>query len=145
MAVKYIPEGYHTVTPYLVCSDAAKVIDFTKTAFSAEELVRMDAPGGKIGHAEMKIGDSIVMFSDGGPEHPPMPAMLNVYLPDVDAAFARALKAGATTVRDVANQFYGDRSGTVKDVSGNLWVISTHVEDVSPEEMERRLKSQKPG
>ena len=105
----------------------------------------MDAPGGKIGHAEIKIGDSMVMLSDGGPEHPPMPTMLNVYLPDVDAAFARALKAGATKVRDLENQFYGDRSGTVKDMAGNLWSISTHVEEVSPEEMEKRMKANTPG
>ena len=143
MAVKPIPEGYHSVTPYLVCKNAAKVIEFAKSTFGATELLRMDAPGGTIGHAEMKIGDSIVMISDGGDEHPPMPAMLNVYVPDVDAAFERAVKAGATVVRPLQNQFYGDRSGGVKDVGGNQWWISTHVEDVSPEEMERRMKAQK--
>lgn len=143
MAVKPVPDGYHTVTPYLVCTDAAKVVDFAKAAFGAEEMFRIDAPGGKIGHAELKIGDSMVMVADSSDGHPPMPAMLNLYVPDVDAVFARAVKAGATVVRDVANQFYGDRSGGVKDASGNQWWISTHVEDVSPEEMEKRAKSQK--
>lgn len=144
MAVKPIPEGYHSVTPYLVCNNAAKVIDFAKAVFDAKELFRMDAPGGKIGHAEIRIGDSVVMLSDGGGDHPPMPAMLNVYLPDVDAAFKRALDAGGTATRPVENQFYGDRSGTVKDAGDNQWSISTHVEDVAPEEMERRMKAQKP-
>ena len=143
MAVKPVPDGYHTVTPYLVCTDAAKVVDFAKAAFGAEEMFRIDAPGGKIGHAELKIGDSMLMVADASDGHPPMPAMLNLYVPDVDAVFARAVKAGATVVRDVANQFYGDRSGGVKDAAGNQWWISTHVEDVSPEEMEKRAKSQK--
>lgn len=143
MAVKPVPDGYHTVTPYLVCTNAAKVIDFAKAAFGAEELFRIDAPGGKIGHAELKIGDSMVMIADEGEGHPAMPAMLNLYVPDADAVFGRAVKAGATVVRELADQFYGDRSGGVKDAAGNQWWISTHVEDVSPEEMERRAKSQK--
>jgi PhnB protein len=148
MTVKPIPEGYHTVTPYLVAKDAAAAIDFYKKAFGAQELFRMEGPGGKIGHAEIKIGDSILMLAD---EHPEMghvgpeslggsPVGLMVYLEDVDAVVARAIEAGATAMRPIENQFYGDRSGSVKDPFGHTWMIATHVEDVAPDEMARRAE-----
>jgi PhnB protein len=148
MAVKPIPDGYHSVTPYLIVRDAAKAIDFYKSAFGAVELFRMPGPDGKVAHAEIKIGDSPVMLAD---EHPEMgavapqagvrpPVGLMIYVPDVDAVYARAVAGGATVQRPLQDQFYGDRSGTVTDPFGHTWTISTHVEDVSPEEMDRRHK-----
>lgn len=141
MTVKPIPDGYHSVTPYLVIEGASKVIDFARQAFGAEETFRMDGPGGAIMHAEMRIGDSVVMLGDASPENPPMPATLHVYMPDVDDAYQRALAAGATSLREPADQFYGDRSAGVKDSSGNHWWLATHIEDVSPEELEKRVAS----
>jgi uncharacterized glyoxalase superfamily protein PhnB len=141
--VKPIPDGYNTVTPYLVVPDGAAMIDFMKNAFGAEEIFRMPGPDGSVMHAEMKIGDSMVMLGQSSAQHKPMPCMLHLYVPDVDAVYDRAVKAGATPVRPVANQFYGDRSGGVQDSAGNHWYIATHVEDVSMEEIERRAKAQK--
>jgi len=141
MAVNPIPEGYHTVTPYIVVEGAAKLIDFLKQAFGAEETFRMPMPDGKIGHAELRIGDSIIMMGDAGPEHPPMPTMLHLYVKDADAVYKRALQAGATSLREPADQFYGDRSGGVKDPVGNQWWIATHKEDVPPEELARRAQA----
>ena len=138
MAVKPIPDGYHTVTPYLIVPGAAELIEFTKRAFGAEERFRMAGPDGTVMHAEIQIGDSVVMVSDGSPEHPPMPGMLHLYVEDVDAVYGNALAAGAESLREPEDQFYGDRSGGVKDASGNQWWLSTHVEDVPPEEMRRR-------
>lgn len=146
MAVKPIPEGYHTLTPYLIVKGAAAALDFYARALGARELVRMADPSGKVGHAEMKIGDSPFMLADEFPEMgalaPPAggghSVSFLVYVPDVDAAFARALAAGAKAVRPVQDQFYGDRSGTLEDPFGHQWTLATHVEDVSPEEMERR-------
>lgn len=143
--VKPIPDGYHSVTPYLYIDGAARAIDFYKQAFGAVEVMRLEAPGGKIGHAEIKIGDSHVMLAD---EFPEMGARgphtiggtavgLMVYLPDVDVV-DRAVKAGATLERPVENKFYGDRTGGIIDPFGHRWYISTHVEDVPPEEMEKR-------
>ena len=140
MGVNPIPEGYHTVTPYLVVEGAATVLDFVKEAFGAEETFRMDMPGGKIGHAEAKIGDSIVMMGDAGEENPAMPAMIHLYVDDCDATYERALAAGGTTVREPENQFYGDRSAGVRDSTGNLWWIATHVEDVPEEELAKRME-----
>jgi PhnB protein len=140
MGVNPIPEGYHTVTPYLVVEGAATVLDFVKEAFGAEEKFRMDMPGGKIGHAEAKIGDSIVMMGDAGEENPAMPAMIHLYVDDCDATYERALAAGGTTVREPENQFYGDRSAGVRDSTGNLWWIATHVEDVPEEELAKRME-----
>ena len=137
MAVKPIPEGYHSVTPYLIVNGSARLIDFMKQGFGAEEIFRMDSPQG-IGHAEVRLGDSIVMLSDGNDQNPPRTAMLHIYLADVDAAYERALKAGAKSVREPANQFYGDRSAGVEDEFGNQWWLATHVEDVPADEMERR-------
>lgn len=139
MAVKPIPEGYRTVTPYLVVDGADRLIAFLKDAFGAEERFRMPTPDGKIGHAEVRIGDSVVMMGDASAgEMDPMPAMIHLYVEDVDASYRSALDAGASTVREVADQFYGDRSGGVKDPVGNVWWLATHVEDVSPEEVARR-------
>ena len=148
MAVHHIPEGYHSVTPYLVVDGAAEAIDFYKKAFGAVEVVRMPGPGGKIGHAEIKIGDSFVMLADEHPEQGHRgpksvggtPVGILIYVPDVDSVFKAALAAGATQVKPVENQFYGDRSGSLTDPFGHNWMVSTHIEDVAPEEMERRMK-----
>jgi PhnB protein len=144
--VKPIPDGYHSVTPYIIVGDGARAIEFYKEAFGATELFRMDGPDGKIGHAEIKIGDSHVMLAD---EHPEMnarsaqtlggsPVSLLVYVEDVDATFSRAIEAGATERRPVANQFYGDRVGGLEDPFGHVWYVATHVEDVAPEELQKR-------
>lgn len=146
MAVKPIPEGYHTVTPYLIVDGAAGALEFYKKAFGATELFRMDAPDGRVAHAEIKIGDSVIMLAD---EYPEMgfrgPQALGgsassilLYVDDVDASFKQALAAGGTEMRAVQDQFYGDRSGTLKDPLGHVWTISTHKEDLSPEEIARR-------
>ena len=146
MAVKPIPDGYHSVTPYLVVQGAARAIEFYRQAFGATELFRIDAPGGKVGHAEIRIGDSPVMladeFPDMGANSPAAfggtPVSLMIYVPDVDARFAAAVAAGATVQRPLKDQFYGDRSGTVIDPFGHVWTIATHVEDVPPDEMQAR-------
>ena len=135
---KPVPAGYATVTPFLCAADAAKLIDFLKQAFAAEVTFRMDRPDGAVAHAEVKIGDSKVMIGQPAPGQETQ-AMLHLYVPDTDAVYARAIAAGATSIREPADQFYGDRSGGVRDISGNQWWIATHVEDVTPEEMERRM------
>lgn len=147
MAVKPIPDGYHTVTPYLVVEGAAQLIDFMKAAFGAQELFRMPGKDGMVGHAEVRIGDSMLMLADAQPNYPARPTMICLYVEDADATYQRALEAGATVVREIADQFYGDRSGGVQDASGMQWWISTHIEDVTPEELARReaaLKAQHP-
>jgi PhnB protein len=149
MATKPIPDGYRTATPYLIIKGAAEAIEFYKRVFGATELLRMADPQGRVGHAEIKIGDSVIMLAD---EHPAMgyrgPRSLGgssvsilLYLEDVDGVFERAVKAGATAQRPVADQFYGDRSGTLEDPFGHVWTVATHVEDVSPEEMQRRAEA----
>jgi PhnB protein len=146
MAVKAIPHQYHSVTPYLVVKGAAAAIDYYKKVFGATEKGRMEAPGGQIGHAELTIGDSIVMLADEAPgmgHRGPQafggtPVSLVLYVEDVDTVFKRATAAGGKTVRPVENQFYGDRMGTLEDPFGHLWSIATHVEDVSTEEMKKR-------
>ena len=148
MATKAIPEGYHSVTPYLIINGAAQAIDFYKRAFNATELLRMASPDGRIGHAEIRIGDSHVMLADEQPEmghRSPqslggVPVSLMVYVDDVDGTFNAALACGAHELQPLKNQFYGDRSGTVKDPFGHVWTIATHVEDVEPEEMRRRAE-----
>ncbi len=145
--VNAIPPGYHTVTPYLVLSDASRAIDFYKQAFGAQELARMATPDGKIGHAEIKIGDSIVMLSDEmmGNKSPQTlggsPVSLFIYVDDVDSVFNRAVKAGAKSDMPPADMFWGDRYGKLTDPFGHLWGLATHVEDVAPQEMEKRAKA----
>jgi len=145
-AVKPIPDGYHSVTPYLSISGAAAAIDFYKKAFGAVELFRMEQPDGRIGHAEIKIGDSPIMLAD---EYPEMNSIgpktlggtsvsLLVYVKDVDTVFKTAIEAGAQERGPVENKFYGDRMGSLIDPFGHIWHVGTHVEDVSPEEMEKR-------
>ncbi|HMC58673.1 MAG TPA: VOC family protein [Candidatus Solibacter sp.] len=136
--VKAIPEGYHTVTPYLIVDGAARLIEFVKQAFDAKEMLRMSGPDGRIGHTEIRIGDSMLMLSDSRDPWKPMPAMLYLYVEDVDATYQRALQAGATSVSEPKDQFYGDRSAGVQDSCGNQWWIGTHIEDVSEEELLRR-------
>ena len=138
MAVKPIPDGYSTITPYLVVDGAAKLIDFASEAFGAQEMFRMPAPDDKIGHAEVRIGDSIVMLADAGPDNPPRPANLLLYVDNCDATYRKALAAGGNSEREPADQFYGDRTAGV-DACGIRWWIHTHVEDVAPEEMEKRV------
>lgn len=140
--VKPVPAGYHNVTPSIIVDGAANVIDFVKHTFNAEELMRAKTPDGRVAHAEIKIGDSIIMVADPTPEFKAGQSQLYVYIEDIDATYQRALKAGATIVKEPTNQFYGDRSASVKDPAGNTWSIATHVEDVPPEEMQRRMKEQ---
>ena len=145
-----IPQGYHSITPYLVIKGAAQAIEYYKKVFGATEVVRMNGPDGKVGHAELKIGDSLIMLAD---ENPSMgagytsatsigasPVSLYLYLPDVDSTIERAAAAGAKILRPAKDQFYGDRSGFIQDPFGHLWGIATHVEDVSAEEMKERMK-----
>lgn len=150
-SVPYKPEGYNTVTPYLVIKNAARAIDYYKKVFDAKVVVRMEGPNNTVAHAELQIGDSRIMLAD---ENPSMgqgytsastiggsPVSLYLYLPDVDKVFQRATAEGAKILKPVENQFYGDRSGFVQDPFGHLWGIATHVEDVSPQEMDRRMKN----
>ena len=147
--VNPIPEGHHTITPVLTVQGAAKTIDFLKQAFDAKEVYRLDSPNGTVMHAEVKIGDSMIMVGEATDQWKPMPAKVALYLEDTDKWYQRALGAGATSVREPANQFYGDRSAGVKDFAGNHWWIHTHIEDVPPEEIKQRAavwrKQQKSG
>jgi PhnB protein len=143
---KPVPDGYHTATPYLIVQGAAQALDFYARAFGAEEVMRYEVGGGKLGHAEFRIGDSIVMLAD---EHPEMgykgpktyggtPVSLALYVEDVDGLFERAVAAGAKVLRAVQDQFYGDRTGTLEDPFGHVWTIATHKEDLTSEEMRER-------
>jgi PhnB protein len=147
MPVKPIPDGYHSLTPYLVVKGAGDAIDFYKKAFGATERMRLQSPDGKVGHAELDIGDSVFMLAD---EHPEMgavgpetvggtPVSLMIYCENVDQVFKRAIEAGAVELRPLKDQFYGDRSGSLRDPYGHHWTIATHVEDVSPEQIAERL------
>ena len=149
MGTKPIPEGYHTATPHLILKDAGRAIEFYKQAFGAKELMRYAVPGGKVGHAEIQIGNSRIMLAD---EYPEMgfvgpqalggsPVSLVLYVEDVDGWFARAVAAGAQVIRPLQDQFYGDRTGTLKDPFGHVWTIAMHTEDVPAEEMHRRAES----
>jgi len=148
MSVKPVPDGYHTLTPFLTIRDAAKAIEFYKAAFGAQERGVMKAPDGKVMHAELKIGDSIVMLSDEFPDFGSISPQalggsasgLHIYLDNVDAAFDRAVKAGAQVEMPVMDQFWGDRFGRLKDPFGHKWSIATHVKDLSPEEMNQGMK-----
>lgn len=143
--VKPIPDGYHSVTPYLICDGAAAAIDFYVRAFGATELMRLPGPGGKLGHAEIRIGNSPVMLADEHREHGALgpktiggsPVLLVIYVEDVDAAVAQAVAAGGTLTREVADQFYGDRTGAVTDPFGHTWHIHTHIRDVGQAELEQ--------
>ncbi len=149
MAVKPIPDGYSSVTPYLIVTGAARALDYYKMAFGATELMRFDGPEGKIAHAELQIGSSRVMVADEMPEMGyKSPQSLGgsgtglmLYVDDVDATVERALTGGGTVMQAVENKFYGDRSGSLTDPFGHVWTISTHVEDVEPEEMQRRMQA----
>lgn len=147
--VNPIPDGYHTVTPVLTVQEAAKLIDFLKQAFNAKEMYRLDGPNGTVMHAEVKIGDSMVMVGEATDQWKPMPATVALYLENTDGWYHRALRAGASSVREPSDQFYGDRSAGVKDFAGNHWWIHTHIEDVPPEEIKKRaevwVKQQKNG
>jgi PhnB protein len=146
---KPIPDGYHSVTPYLIINGAAEGIEYYKKAFGATELFRMPTPDGKIGHAEIKIGDSPIMLADEFPEmgyKSPQslggsPVSIMIYVEDVDAMFKQAIAAGGKEQRPVKDQFYGDRMGTLEDPYGHVWHVATHKEDVTPEEMEKRMKA----
>jgi PhnB protein len=140
VAVKPIPDGYHSVTPYLVVRGASRLLDFVKQAFAAEETERMPRADGSIGHAEVRIGDSVVMLGDATEQFSPMPGMIHMYVEDCEATYRRALNAGATSLQEPADQFYGDRMAGVRDPVGNSWWIATHVEDVSEEELSRRAR-----
>ncbi len=149
-SVKFTPDGYHSVTPYLSLKNAQAAIEFYKQAFGAQEIYRMEMPGHLVGHCELQIGSSRIMVAD---EFPNMPDAVTaspktvgnttagfcIYLENVDAAFAKALAAGGKERRPVTDQFYGDRSGTLEDPSGHIWTLATHIEDVTPEEMKKRM------
>ena len=149
MAAKPIPEGYHTVTPYLAVEDAAKAIEYYERAFGAKEVVRMNGPDGSIGHAELEIGDSHVMLSDPFPQSSTKAPKelggssvgVHLYVEDADAVAKQAVDAGGTVLMEVTTQFWGDRFGTIQDPFGHTWSIATHVEDVPPEEMAERAKA----
>lgn len=148
MTVTSIPEGFHSVTPYLIIQRAAEALEFYKRAFNAVEMYRLAAPGGEIGHADIMIGDSHVMLADPCQESPILNPQalggssvgLHVYVDDVDALFAQALRAGAKEIKPVADQFYGDRTGTLEDPYGHVWFLATHKEDLTPEEINQRAE-----
>lgn len=137
--VPHQPEGYQSVIPYLHVNGAAKLIAFMKEVFDAQEIAFYPRPDGTVGHAAVRIGDSVVELADGGQDWPAMPCALQVYVPDADAVYHRALKAGATSLVEPATQFYGDRTASVRDSFGNNWYIATQVEVVSREEVKKRL------
>jgi PhnB protein len=150
--VSYIPEGYNSITPYLVIKGAAEAIEYYKNVFGATEVMRMAQPDGRIGHAELKIGNSHIMLADEFPEmehRGPLslgssPVSMLLYVEDVDKIVERAVAAGAKILKPVQDQFYGDRSGFIQDPFGHLWGVATHKEDVSPQEMKERMKKMKP-
>jgi uncharacterized glyoxalase superfamily protein PhnB len=145
MAVKPIPDGYHTITPYLVVPGAASVIEFLQRAFGATEKHRMTEPGGRIMHAELLIGDSPLMLGEPPPDRPVITGMLYLYVPDVDATYQRALAAGAKTIREPHDEFYGDRTAAVKDHVGNQWWIATHTKDVSTQDLQKHAALREKG
>ena len=139
--VQPVPDGFHTVTPYLVAKGVSKLIDFVKRAFDAQEIFVMRRPDGVVSHAEMKIGDSIIMMGEARGQWQPSASTIYLYVNDADALYRQALNAGGVSLQDMADQFYGDRSGGIKDPCGNMWWVATHVEDVAPEELERRASA----
>ncbi len=149
MSVQPVPEGYHALVPYLAVDDAAKAIEYYKTAFGAKERTRMDGPDGKIGHAELALGDSVVMLADPFPHASTTPpsnagtttAAIVMYVEDVDAVVTKAVDEGATITEEIADKFWGDRFGTITDPFGHVWSIGTHIEDVPQEEMAQRAEA----
>ena len=149
MTAKPIPDGYNTVTPYLTISGAKDAIEFYKLAFGATEVLRLNTPTGDIAHAEIKIGDSRIMLAESCPDSPmPSPDTLggstvamHLYVEDVDVMFEQAIDAGALDIQSVEDQFYGDRMGTLKDPFGHIWFVSTHIEDLTPEEIQQRAEA----
>ena len=139
MSVKPIPDGYHTITPYLVVEDADKLVEFIEKTFDGQLLFKMETEAGRISHAEMKIGDSMLMLAEASDEWSAMQTMLHLYVADADATYQKALEAGAISVKEPQDQFYGDRNGSVKDSFGNIWGIATHIKDVSEEEMAQAI------
>lgn len=152
MTVKPIPDGYHTVTPYLIIDGAADAIEFYKKAFGAVEQMRMPGPNGKVMHAEIKIGDSPIMLADEFPEMDirgpkslgRSPVSILLYVEDVDTLFAQAISAGAKEKKPLADQFYGDRTGSIEDPFGHQWTIATHKEDLTPEQIQQRMEKAMP-
>lgn len=140
MSVKPIPDGYHTVNPYLIVEGASKLIDFVKKAFEAVEVERMNNPDNSVGHAAVRMGDSVLMMSDARGQWKPMPSAIYLYVNDTDTTYKRALQAGATSLMEPADQFYRDRNAGVKDPVGNYWWIATHKEDLSSEELGKRAE-----
>lgn len=140
MAVKSIPQGYHTATPYLIAEGAESLIEFLCSGFAAEETCRVMHPDGCIMHAEVKIGDSFIMIGEARDEIKAMPSMIHLYVENADATYERAIEAGATSIMEPKDEFYGDRAAGVKDPTGNCWWIATHQEDVLPEEIDKRVK-----
>lgn len=140
MAVKPVPDGYHTVTPYLTLSNPGAVIDFLKQAFGAQETFAMRDEHGTVRHAEVKVGNSMLMLGAAHDQYTPRPGNFYLYVDDCDAAYKKALAAGGKSLSEPANQFYGDRHAGVTDSEGNNWWVATHIEDVAPDELERRAK-----
>jgi PhnB protein len=138
MPVKPIPDEYPRVTPYLIVENVGRLMDFLKEVFDAAQGEKMTLPDGSINHGEVRIGDSMIMMGKSNNDYSPIPAMLYIYVENVDETYERALKAGAKSIMKPADQFYGDRTAAVADPSGNSWWIASHIEDVSPEEMQRR-------
>ncbi len=141
MAVKPIPDGFHTVTPYLIVEGVSALIDFLKAAFNAKEHHRTTLPNGRVMHAQVQIGDSMIMMGEAMEGFPAMPASIYLYVPDTDAMYRKAIEAGAQSVMEPADQFYGDRNAGVRDAAGNMWWIGTHIEDVAPEEIAKRAQT----
>lgn len=139
MAVNPIPDGYHTITPYLIVEDADKLVEFIEKVFDGKLIFKMPTEKGRIGHGEMKIGDSMLMLSEASGEWQPTTTMLHFYVDDIDAVHQKAIEFGAVSINEPKDQYYGDRSSCVKDSFGNFWAIATHIEDVSPAEMEQSL------
>ncbi len=139
MSVKPVPDGYHTITPYLIVEEADKLIEFIQEVFNGQVLFKMQDDAGRINHAEIKIGDSIMMLAETSEEWKPTKTLLHLYVEDIDATYQKALDTGAISVKEPKNEFYGDRIAWVKDSFGNFWGIATHIEDVSEEEIKRRL------
>lgn len=140
MSVNPIPKGYNTLTPFLVVTNGAEIIEFLKNAFEAEEMYRMTGPDNGIMHAELKLGNSMIMIGEAMADNKPWPNMLYFYTKDVDSVYQKALDAGAKSVNEPANHYYGDRNAGVMDPAGNMWWIATHIEDVTPEQIKKRVE-----